>query len=80
MMPHLAEELWAELGHANPVVDTQLMQNTFRVNAFATQSMTNCFDNFQQAMLAVLDTLPTPSQPSSSAIAPGRPANGASLA
>ena len=51
--------------NANPVIDTQLMQNKFNLNAYAEQKTIDCFNNFQLAMRNVLQQLPTASQPNS---------------
>ena len=51
--------------NTSPLVDTQLMQNTFTVNLYATQKTEECFSNFQLAMRAELQNLPTATQTNS---------------
>ena len=51
--------------NTSPLIDTQLMQNTFTVNLYATQKTELCFNNFQNAMRAELQNLPTATQTSS---------------
>jgi hypothetical protein len=48
--------------NTSPIEDTQLMQNTFDVNAFATQKVETCFNGFQLYVRSVLQNLPTPAQ------------------
>jgi hypothetical protein len=51
--------------NTSPVIDTQLMQNKYTVNLFATAKTETCFNNFQLAMRGVLQNLPTSNQTNS---------------
>ena len=48
--------------NTSPIIDTQLMQNAFDVNVYATQKTEACFNNVQLAIRSVLLTLPTVNQ------------------